>query len=329
MNNLSFIIASILLVGGLLALIPQIIWLVLKVIGYFTHFSIAYRPFGITAIVLASVWILLVIYGNTIGRFRYEVKEQKIKLSDLPKGFDGYRIVHISDLHLDSWHNHKKRLQKIVNEINALQPDIICFTGDLVSMAPEEIDQYKDILVGMKAKEGIFSILGNHDYIPYNKNLTKNERIWAIERVINSEREELKWNLLINENRIIHHNNDSIAILGCENHSVGFLNSIQRADMLKTAKGTKGLFKILLTHDPSHWQKDIVKKTDIRLTLSGHTHAMQVRLFNVTPSKLFYPECDGLYKEGNQYLYVNIGLGGTVPLRIGATPEITLITLCR
>lgn len=327
MTNLYFIISAIIIIGGLLALLPHIIWLVIKIIGCFAHFNIAYKPFGYTAIILTSIWILLVLYGNTIGRFRYEIKKQEIKLQNLPDEFNGYRIVHISDLHLNGWEGHANRLKKIVKEINSLDPDIICFTGDLVSTSAEEIKPFKEILSSLRAKDGIYSVMGNHDYIPYNHKLSENERWWAVEQVIKSEREELGWDLLINENRVIHRGNDSIAILGTENQSVGVLNVVQRADLLKTTQGTEGMFRILLTHDPSYWRNDIVNQTDIPLTLCGHTHAMQVRLFGITPAKLFYPECDGLYKEGNQQLYVNIGLGGTLPLRIGATPEITLITI--
>lgn len=327
MNNFYFVISSIIIFGGILVLIPHIIWLISKIIGYFAHFHVSYRPFGYTSIILFSIWILTVIIGNTIGRFRHEIVKKEIILKGLPDKFNGYKIVHISDLHLKGWEGHEKKLAEYVEEINAIHPDIICFTGDLVSTSANEIKPFADILSRLKAKDGVYSVMGNHDYIPYNHTLTDNERWWAVEQVINSERNDLGWDLLINENRIIKRGNDSIAILGCENQSVGFLNVVQRADMLKTTKGTEGMFRILLTHDPSQWRQEIVAQTDIELTLAGHTHALQVRLFGITPAKLFYPECDGLYKEKDQYLYVNIGLGGTLPFRIGATPEITVLTL--
>ncbi len=317
-----------------MALLPHIIYILAKLVGLVIHLRISYRPFGYAALVLVAVWILTAIYGNVYGRFRHEVKQVNLTFSNLPASFDGLRIVHISDLHLDGWVGHEKELQKRIDEINALQPDIICFTGDLVSLSPNELKPFIPILKQLRTnssnKRGaVYSVLGNHDYLPYTR-IGLRAREAAVKELIRMEREELGWRVLLNESDIIRRGNDSIAILGCENQSVGAHPVIQRGDLRKALKSVSDeRFSLLLTHDPSQWRKEVVPETDIPLTLSGHTHAMQLRILGFTPSKWIYPECDGLYTEGNQHLYVNIGLGGTLPWRIGATPEITLITLKR
>jgi len=363
------LIIGIVIIGVLLALLPHVIYIMVRLVGLAAHFRAGYRPYGIAALVLVVIWIFAAVYGNVYGRFRHEVKQVQLTFSNLPAGFDGLRIVHISDLHLDGWTGHEKELQQRVDEINALQPDIICFTGDLVSMSPNELKPFVPILrqlgTNSPGKRGaVYSVLGNHDYFPYARIGTR-AREAAVKKLIRMEREELGWTVLLNESDIIRRGNDSIAILGCENQSVGAHPVIQRGNLRKTLKSVssrvqefKGssdnsqcsigassalnsqfptdstlytlnsqLFSLLLTHDPSQWRKEVVPETDIPLTLSGHTHAMQLRILGFTPSKWIYPECDGLYTEGNQHLYVNIGLGGTLPWRIGATPEITIITL--
>lgn len=323
-----FIILILVVVGTLLALIPHVIYIVMKLASLLGKFSVSYKPYGWCALGLFVIWGLMFLYGNKVGRFRSEVKEWEFGRKDVPEAFDGYRIVHISDIHLDGWKGHEEELKDRVEEVNALGADLICFTGDLVSLSSHELDDFVDILKGMKAKDGVVSILGNHDYMPY-MHKSNAERQKEVNEVVRIEREVLGWKLLMNENTIIRRGNDSIAIMGCENQSVGAHPVIQRGDLQKTMEGTDGMFRILLTHDPSQWRKEVVGETDIPLTLSGHTHAMQFKVFGFTPSKWAYPECDGWYEEGGQSIYVNIGLGGTMPMRIGATPEITCFTLKR
>ena len=331
---MKYLLLGIVIISVLLALLPHIIYILAKLVGLAIHLRISYRPFGYAALVLVAVWILTAIYGNVYGRFRHEVKQVNLTFSNLPASFDGLRIVHISDLHLDGWVGHEEELQKRIDEIYALQPDIICFTGDLVSLSPNELKPFIPILKQLRTnssnKRGaVYSVLGNHDYLPYTR-IGLRAREAAVKELIRMEREELGWKVLLNESDIIRRGNDSIAILGCENQSVGAHPVIQRGDLRKALKSVSDeRFSLLLTHDPSQWRKEVVPETDIPLTLSGHTHAMQLRILGLTPSKWIYPECDGLYTEGNQHLYVNIGLGGTLPWRIGATPEITLITLKR
>ena len=335
---MKYLLLGIVIISVLLALLPHIIYILAKLVGLAIHLRISYRPFGYAALVLVAVWILTAIYGNVYGRFRHEVKQVNLTFSNLPASFDGLRIVHISDLHLDGWVGHEKELQKRIDEINVLQPDIICFTGDLVSLSPKELKPFIPILRQLHTNSSllqgdkmgtVYAVLGNHDYFPYAR-IGNRERNAAVTELVRMEREELGWKVLLNESDIIRRGNDSIAILGCENQSVGAHPVIQRGDLRKAVKSVSDeRFSLLLTHDPSQWRKEVVPETDIPLTLSGHTHAMQLRILGFTPSKWIYPECDGLYTEGNQHLYVNIGLGGTLPWRIGATPEITLITLKR
>lgn len=324
-----FLLFGITFITVILALLPHIIYLLAKLLGLVANFRVGYRPFGITALVLVVAWVLLALYGNVYGRFRHEVKQVQLSFDNLPTAFDGLRIVHISDLHLDGWDGHGKELQQRVDEINALHPDFICFTGDLVSLSPDELKPFIPILHQLRTnqKGHVYAVLGNHDYMPYTRFGNDREREAAVAELILMEREELGWTLLLNESAVIRKGGDSIAILGCENQSVGAHPVIQRGDLQKTMKGNEETFSILLTHDPSQWRKEVLPETDIPLTLSGHTHAMQLRLLGFTPSKWIYPECDGLYTQGKQHLYVNIGLGGTLPWRIGATPEITLMTL--
>lgn len=345
-----FLLLGMAIIGAMLALLPHIVFLVAKAVGMMAHLRVSYRPFGITALVLVVAWVAAAIYGNVFGRFRHEVKQVQLTFATLPPAFDGLRIVHISDLHLDGWKGHEEELKQRVLEINALHPDIICFTGDLVSMSSDELKPFIPILRQLHTdsslprgdkREAVYAVLGNHDYLPYAR-IGAHEREAAVKELIRMEREELGWTVLLNESDIIRRGGDSIAILGCENQSVGAHAVVQRGDLQKTLSSVgsrvqefKGsnhkpqTFSLLLTHDPSQWRKEVVPQSDIPLTLSGHTHAMQLRILGFTPSKWLYPECDGLYTEGGQQLYVNIGLGGTLPWRIGATPEITLITLRR
>ena len=328
-----FLIIGIVFVGVVLALLPHVMYLLAKLVSLFAPLRVGYRPFGIAALGLLVLWIAVALWGNAYGRFRHEVKRVGLSFEALPQSFDGLRIVHISDLHLDGWVGHERELQERVDEINALGPDIICFTGDLVSLGADELKPFAPILRSLRAKEEgqVYAVLGNHDYLPYNRSLSTSQRMAAVAELVRMEREELGWKVLLNESVFLCRGNDSIAILGSENQSVGAHPVVQRGDLKKTMAGidSKQTFSILLTHDPSQWRKEVLPQTDIPMTLSGHTHAMQLRVFGFTPSQWLYPECDGLYSEGGQHLYVNIGLGGTLPWRIGATPEITLLTLNR
>lgn len=325
------VILSIIMISVGIALLPHIVYAVAKLLSFVFHFHVTYRPFGYTALTLVGIWILMFLWGHCFGRFFHEIKPVEIACKGVPEAFKGYRIVHISDLHLDGWAGKEAKLGAIVSEINAQNPDAIVFTGDLISLDKEELRPLTPVLKGLKAKDGVISIMGNHDYIPYNRSLTDRQRNAAITELQRMEREDLGWNLLLNENTILRRGTDSIAVIGCENKSMGVHNVVSRGDLDKAMKGTEGMFHIILTHDPTHWRGEIVGKESAAgnssLTLSGHTHAAQFRILGFSFARFVYKEYDGLYVEGNQKLYVNIGLGGTMPMRVGATPEITVITL--
>lgn len=313
------------------ALLPHIAYIIAKVLALFFHFHVAYRPFGFTALGLAGLWLCLFAYGNLFGRYFHETKKVEIPCKGLPESFKGYRIVHISDLHINGYEGKDNLLLSIIKEINALKPDLICFTGDLVSIDQAELTHFLPLLRQLKAKDGVISIMGNHDYMPYKRNVSNKERAMNVAELQRMEREDLGWKLLLNENTFIHRGNDSIAIVGSENQSLGIHSIIRRGNLTKALEGTDQSFRIILTHDPTHWRGEILgkarSKDDGTLTLSGHTHSGQFRVLGFSVARFIYKEYDGLYTEGNQHLYINIELGGTMPMRIGATPEITLITL--
>lgn len=322
------------LIGGSLItffwlLLPQIAYLVVALVGRVAGYHVSWRPWMLTSLVVVALWWMAYAWGHYVGRFRYEVKEMRYVSESLPDAYDGYRIVHISDLHLDGWRGHASELWHIVDTINGLRPDLICFTGDLVSMNYREASTLKPILQNLTATDGVVSILGNHDYDPYERGISDRERQANVDSLVRMERDELGWTLLLNEHRILQRDGERMAVVGVENQSCGAHQVIRRGRLAEAMAGTDGLFRILLSHDPSHWRAEVANKVDIPLTLSGHTHAMQFRIGGFTPSRWIYPECDGRYDEEGQTLYVNIGLGGTMPMRIGATPEITLITLRR
>lgn len=268
-----------------------------------------------------------ILYGAFFGTENFQIRETTILSKELPKGFENYRIVQISDIHCGSWAGDTQALQKAVNLINAQEPDLIVFTGDLVNNIATELDEFMPVLSQLKAKDGVYSVLGNHDYamyIPWESPEKKEENLIALKQ----KQADMNWILLNNRHVKLYQNGDSLALIGVEN--CGRPPFPNYAELPKAMEGTDGMFKILLSHDPSSWRREVLQKTDIQLTLSGHTHAMQTKIFGFSPASWVYPEYDGLYTEGHQMLYVNIGLGHLMyPLRLGAWPEITLLTLKR
>lgn len=265
-------------------------------------------------------------YGALIGRNIYEVNRVELSFDDLPESFDGYSIVHISDIHARSFSNRAESLAKAVEKINSLDADLIAFTGDLITLVPDEVDIISRELGSMKSEDGVISVIGNHDYGTYAPDDPDTD-VPRLDILVSKEK-SLGWDPLLNENRIIRRGCDSIAVIGVENTSPsGHFPSggkLQRA-----SEGTESLFRILLTHDPQHWEAEAVGK-GYPLTLSGHTHAMQLSLFGWSPSRYIFKQYRGLYRMKGEYLYVNVGLGETIlPARVGASPEITLITLKR
>lgn len=317
---MSFNIIALLLASGAILLLD------LAVAGVAVVFGATFK-----AIFVKGLWLLLLpwvawVYGTVVERNCFCVKRVEVESSRLPAAFDGYRVVHISDMHLKSFEGRGRALQRAVDKINALNPDAVVFTGDLVSYGHWELDGLQDILEGVKAKDGVYSVLGNHDYSEYHRWPSQQERAEALE-ILKRRQRDMGWQLLLNENRTIARGQAKISIIGVENIS-GDRHFRTYGNMAKASEGVDGEYKILLSHDPTHWRKEVVGQSDIDLTLAGHTHAMQVGFLGWSPSSLIYDEWGGLYREGEQALYVNRGLGQTLfKARIGAVPEITLIEL--
>ena len=318
--NLIFTFILLLAITLILTLLITIVAAVRKLMG-----KLFWKSFK------AGLWILLVpplalLYGAFIERNQTQTNCVDIISENVPQTFDGYKIVHISDMHLLSFIGREETLAQIVEKINAQQPDAILFTGDIVTQNSSEFNTTKDILARLHARDGVYSILGNHDYSFYN--LWENEELRKKDAdAIVAQQRAFGWNILLNENRNITREKDTLSIIGVENTSMKH-KFRSFGNLTKATQGANGQFKILMTHDPSHWRAEVLPKTDIDLTLSGHTHAMQSTLFGWSIISFIYKEFMGLYSEGNRHLYVNIGLGETMfPFRVGAKPEITVITL--
>lgn len=280
-----------------------------------------------TAIGLAIALLTMayLIFGATEGKRYFQVKETTIESKDVPQGFDGYRIVQLSDMHVGSWNGDTRAMEKAVSIINDLQPDLIVFTGDLVNNLASELDNFIPVFSKLKAKDGVYSVLGNHDYSTYVHWENPEDQKEELVR-LKQKQAEMGWTMLNNRHVKLYNQNDSIALIGVENS--GRPPFPDYAKLSEAMQGTEGMFQILLSHDPTHWRREVLPQTDIELMLAGHTHAMQTKIFGFTPAQFIYEENDGLYQEGEQMLYVNIGLGHLLyPMRLGAWPEITLLTL--
>lgn len=268
----------------------------------------------------------VIAYGMLVERNIARVRNVELTFSELPESFDGYRLVQLSDIHSRSFSGRNKTLGRFVNKVNNLNADLIAFTGDIITLESEELEYTMPQLRELKARDGVVSVLGNHDYGVYmdpSQGREKKEK--CVGNVIDFER-RMGWNILLDDNILIKRDNDSIAVIGVENTTPS-RHFQSRGNLAEASEGTDGMFRILLSHDPMHWDMEIIGK-DYPLTLSGHTHAVQFSLFGWCPSRYMFKQYKGLYENGSQKLYVNIGLGETIfPARIGAAPEITLITL--
>ena len=275
--------------------------------------------------VLAAGLCGLVIYGSTLGFSKVTVRHETFYSKDLPKEFDGYRIAHLSDAHVGTFNGSLiKILEKEADMVNALKPDLIVFTGDIQNMQPGELAAATPALSSMKAKDGVYSILGNHDYADYIKADDSVKR--ANERELVERERAMGWKLLLNENSVIRRGQDSIVIAGMEND--GRPPFPQKGDLHKTMAGVdNNSFVLMLEHDPTAWRRKILPGSHAQLTLSGHTHAMQFEVMGWSPASFIYNEWGGMYNEGNRALNVSVGMGGFIPFRIGASNEIVLITL--
>lgn len=265
-------------------------------------------------------------FGFIEGWKRLELKHITFTSPDLPPYFDGYRLVQITDFHLGSFPPGNDFVQKVVDAANNEEPDMILFTGDLVNNQASEVEPYLDTLGQLHASDGIYSIWGNHDYCEYGNN----HSIGALKRnrrMLYGYQESLGWHQLMNEHHVVSHGMASIAVIGVENP--GQPPFTNRSNLKKAMKGLNpDMFKILLSHDPHHWRREVVGKK-IQLTLAGHTHAGQLKIGKWTPARMAFKEWGGAYRIGEQMLYVSSGIGGSFPFRLGAWPELTVITLKR
>ena len=283
------------------------------------------------ALIMASIPFGALMYGMYRGKYNYKVMSYEIEFDDLPNSFDGFTISHISDIHCGSFDNYEK-VKYGIELINKQKSDVIMFTGDIVNNISAELDTWKDLFSELTAKHGIYSVLGNHDYGDYMQWNSDEEKIKNFEN-LKKIQQQMGFRLLLNENDSIINGSESIAVVGVENWGAG---GFKKAGDLK--KATSGLsskeFKILLSHDPSHWNAEVTPSENyFPLTLSGHTHGMQFGIdipgwIKWSPIKWRYPQFAGLYKKAKEYLYVNRGFGYLAyPGRVGMWPEITVITL--
>lgn len=273
------------------------------------------------------IWYIL-LYGSFIGFNKLEVNRQTFVSKDLPQAFDGYKVVILSDAHVGSYNEHNEYvLKEAIDSMNAQQPDLIVFLGDIQNTEPKDIYRHMDVLSSLKAKDGIYTVLGNHDYGDYICGNTA-RKVANCRETMSLER-QMGWTLLMNEHRYIDREKSSIVIAGMENDGDG-IKFPQKGDIKKTLKGVnRDAFVIMLEHDPSSWRRKIIPDGRAQLTLSGHTHRMQFALFGWCPLELLGVEFNDWYTEGNQSLFVTAGLGGLIPFRFGATGEIVVLTLRR
>ncbi len=283
------------------------------------------------ALGVAAVPTLGLLYGIFKGKYNYKVLRYTLTFDDLPDAFDGFQIAQVSDFHCGSFDN-RARVQYGIDLVNKQQADVIVFTGDIVNNRAVELEPWKKILGTLSAKNGVYSVLGNHDYgdyYPWDSEAAKADNLTDLVRI----QKEMGYQLLRNEHAILEKEGSQLAIVGVENWGTG---GFKKAGDLNAALSglDQKTFKILLSHDPSHWQVE-VKEGNVRipLTLSGHTHGMQFGieipgLIKWSPVKWRYPYWAGVYKENNRFLNVNRGFGFLAyPGRFGIWPEISVITL--
>jgi len=312
--------------------VPKIIFIVVISILYFSNFvfseeqSLIFVP--LVGLFSGFLPFFVIAYGVFSAVYRFKVHHIKIKPEELPESFKELRIVQISDIHLGSFNHRYHVFDRAIKLINKLEPDFVFFTGDLVNNYAWELKGWKSTFNQLSAKKGKYAVLGNHDYGDYSEwdsPVAKQENADAIKGFL----KDIGFKLLLNEGQVIDINGEHIAIVGVENW--GNPPFKQYGNLQKALEQVTHVpFKVLLSHDPTHWAEEVLKDTNITLTLSGHTHGMQagIQLKNSkwSPIKYKYEHWAGLYTEGKQHLYVNRGLGWLgFPGRLGMRPEITCI----
>lgn len=325
--------------------LPKLLSVMFLLIGDFTRFlEFGFKYFtanenyfperrkfiSTTALAAAGIFSALAIDGIIFGKYRHTVRKVKLRFKNLPESFKGYKIVQISDVHSGSFFNPKK-LQKAIDLINEQDADVVLFTGDMVNNYADEFKPFIPLFKSIKAKDGKFSILGNHDYGDYGAWNSREEKAQNIPTLKNYQA-EAGFKMLRNENIALEKNGEKIYLLGVENW--GIKPFPQYGDLDKALKGVpEDAIKVLMSHDPTHFDEVVKKhKTHVHLTLSGHTHGMQfgLDLKNIkwSPVKFKYKKWADLYESEGKYLYVNRGFGVIAyPGRVGINPEITVIEL--
>ena len=326
MANSTFVTCQYMLYTFFAILAPKSLGMVVYGIGRWLKCRWAAAcAFVVAALVFGVMW-----WGAIVTPASLEVREVEMAFDNLPDAFDGYRIVQWSDAHLGTYNGHTAIVENQVNTINSLHPDMICFTGDLVSRETNEAEPYRELLSRLHAPDGVFSVLGNHDYDDYVKWDDENAKL-ADRKALCDLQTSIGWRLLNDDYALIKRGSDQMVLIGTENF--GDRVGEKRGSLVKAYSGLKDSnFKILLQHNPYAWRANTLTNSNIDLMLAGHTHAWQMMLklgdWRWSPACLRYPEWGGEYSEGKQRLYVNIGTGMVgPPMRIGATPEITVITL--
>lgn len=281
-----------------------------------------------TALGIAVVVFFVILYGITWGRTNYKTEEQKVAIKNLPANFNDFRIVQLTDIHLGSYGEHYSGISKLVKEVNALNPDLIVFTGDMVNSFASEITPWKEQLKELKAKYGKYAVTGNHDYGTYVHWSTKEEQQDNLKHFFENMA-FMGFQMLNNTSVPLTIGQDTIYLSGVEN--CGRPPFPCYGDLPSALEGTSGHPVILLSHDPSHWRTEVINYP-VDLMLAGHTHAMQMGIqlgdFRWSPAKYIYPEYNGLYEFDGKQLYVSRGQGYLgFAGRIGLRPEITLLQL--
>ena len=285
------------------------------------------------ALGLAAIPFASLLYGMYKGKYQYRVLKYQLFFDDLPASFDGYKITQISDIHSGSFDNHEK-VNYAVDLINKQQSDVLLFTGDLVNNMATEMHEWKGVFQKLTAKDGVYSVLGNHDYgdyVEWESATAKEENLQALKNL----QKEMGWDLLLNEHRFLEKDGEHIALVGVENWGAGGFK--KAGDIDRASEGlSENDFKILMSHDPSYWQEKLKSHPkNFHLTLSGHTHGMQFGIeipgfLKWSPVQYRYENWAGLYKENGRWINVNRGLGFLgYPGRVGIWPEITVIELKR
>lgn len=310
--------------------IPKAVYVISSIVGRIVKklSHSRYNWGNLVGMVLGLIIVYVMLYGSFIGVRRLNVNHVEITLEKLPRAYDGYKLVLFSDAHVGSFTGwRKKLLQRDIDSINAQKADAIVFVGDLQNLRPTELYPVQDMLRQLKAPDGVFSVLGNHDYSDYIKD---DPAICAAnEREMQSRQRQFGWTLLMNEWKSINRGQRKegrLVFAGMENYSMK--DSTQRADLKLTLAGIDPAdCVILLQHDPSAWQQLILPEANVPLTLSGHTHGGQLSFFGLRATRAKGGEDYGLYHEGHHQLYVTCGIGGLIPFRFGVSPEIAVITL--